>query len=362
MAQFKNLQNAEAQSLWGDFVVKSSELIPFSFNPSLYHFYIKHYNWEPYYFLIYKNYELCGLFPLVNTGNAWVSLPHFSYGGALFKKNCEPSISSGLIDHLVSEIKSSQLNQGFYKFEMDKNQFVSPEMSDKIFIRSLNKMNDEKFVKSEKLTSLLELPSGKDGLSELISANLNRKIRKATKTGISVKNGKLELLDDFYKIYSRSIYKLKSLNYSKRFCQDMFSTYEFGELEFFVAYKNNLPVGCSLLASYNGFYENMYFAVSAEFRKYFVSDLLHWDMINFSIEKNKIPENRKNQAVYSFGRSTASSGVHLYKSHWPVKDFPLYNYSNIIDIRKQKWKLKLWGLLPYTIAKPLGARLIKDIY
>ena len=144
-------------------------------------------------------------------------------------------------------------------------------------------------------------------------------------------------------------------------------TYEYGEVKIFVSYKEGEVVGTAMLAFYNGFYENMFFATSSKSRKEYVSDLLHWEMINYCIKKNNTinieGENSSGRnAVYSFGRSTLFSGVHKYKSHWPVNDYPLYNYSNITDVRKSKWLSKLWALIPYVISKPLGGYLVKHIY
>ena len=36
--------------------------------------------------MVFKSGEVYAVLPLVDTGKAWVSLPHFSYGGILLKK------------------------------------------------------------------------------------------------------------------------------------------------------------------------------------------------------------------------------------------------------------------------------------
>jgi hypothetical protein len=87
-------------------------------------------------------------------------------------------------------------------------------------------------------------------------------------------------------------------------------------------------------------------------------------MIKFSIDNNNnnnAPHNATN-GVYSFGRSTINSGVHKYKSHWPITDHPIYHSSNMPNIRKQSWLQYIWRAIPYPISSPLGAKLIKHIY
>ncbi len=367
MFHIKSLSVSVALSLWNNFISSVPSITPFSFNPSLYNFYTEHFKWKPYYFLIYEADELSAVLPLVNTGKAWVSLPHFSYGGILQTDKFHSNSGSGIINKLISEVISSGLLPGYYKFILDEKQVETARHTKNIFIRSLNNSSDKEFVMSEKLTSLLMLPENKDELAESLSPNLNRKIRKAVKSGIVIKRGGEELLDDFYKVYSRNIFELNSLNYSKKFFRELFATYNFGDIAFFIAYKNDLPVGSGLLASYNGFYENLFFAVKSEFRKYYISDLLHWEMIRSSITSNNTHKkdtdlSNVNNAVYSFGRSTRSSGVHKYKRHWPVKDYPLYYYSNMPDIRKQSWLSKIWGILPYRVSQPFGAYFVKHFY
>ncbi len=304
--------------------------------------------------------EVCAILPLVNTGKAWVSLPHFSYGGLIIDEKCKNTSLSIIIDHIIEQVESLNLQSGFYKLNTDDNFGNNEKLSHKYFVRTLTKPSAN-YTNTEKVTSLLELPSNESDLRAMLSHNLKRKINKAKKIDIIIKSGGLELLNDFYTVYSRNIHKLNSLNYGKGFIKDLFSTYEYGVVRIFVAYLNNLPIGSSLIASYNGFYENMFFATTPNSRKYYISDLLHWEMIKFSIENNNLSNNKINR-VYSFGRSTINSGVHKYKSHWPITDHPIYHYSNMPDIKRQSWLQSVWGRIPYFISSPLGAKLIKHIY
>lgn len=360
MNKIKVLPEKQALTLWNNFVQKNLQLTPFSFNPSLYYFYKKHFNWKPYYILVFEGDEVCAVLPLINTGKAWVSLPHFSYGGLLFS-DTSPYSHTIIIDNIISEIKDNELQSGFYSYDLNNQTTIEKKHAEKVFIRSINNKEQDGFIKSEKVTSVLQLPKNASDLDRMLNSNLNRKINKAKNSGIIIKTGDHELLADFYYIYTHNIYKLKSLSYSKKFFKDLMETFKYGDIKIFVAYKNDKVVGTGMLAFYNGFYENMFFATSTDSRKYYVSDLLHWEMINYSINKNNESKPER-EAYYSFGRSTISSGVHKYKSHWPVTDYPLFVYSNMGDIRKHKWLSQIWRLLPFAISKPLGGYLIRHIY
>ena len=323
--------------------------------------------------MLTNNDEVCAILPLVYTGKSWVSLPHFSYGGLLLEENSTPQLTSNIFNILITSITTTKLAPAFYTYNTNnESPFPLPRgpgggsfplsrgPGGGLLIRTLTKTNTNS-TKTEKVTSILKLPKNEDDLLTMLNHNLKRKINKAKKTEVTIKSGGIELLDDFYQIYSQNIFKLNSLNYGKKFIEDLFSTYEFGELKIFVAYLNNIPIGSSLLASYSGFYENMFFASKLETRKYYISDLLHWEMIKLSIDNNNL-SNNKNNGVYSFGRSTINSGVHKYKSHWPITNHPIYHYSNMPDIKKQGWLQSVWAKIPYFISSPLGAKLIKHIY
>lgn len=367
MSHLQKLRLNQATTLWNNFTSNFPDIVPFSFNPSLYHFYTKQFKWKPYYFILYIQTEPLAVVPLVNTGKAWVSLPHFSYGGILSEKGTEIFNHTRIIDHIISEISSHNLTSGFYNLNIENYSSSLNKKSEKVFVRSVNSNEQNGFIKTEKVTSILQLPKDEATLSHMISSNLLRKINKAKKSGINIKTGGVELLDDFHKVYSRNIFKLSSLSYSKSFFKNLIESYKYGAIKLTVAHKDDKIVGCGMLASYNGFYENLFFAASNESRKYYVSDFLHWHMINYCIDnnnsrlKNELPSLNRN-AYYSFGRSTHSSGVHMYKSHWPIMDYTLFNYSNISNIRNNNWIAGLWGLLPYGVSKPLGAYLIKHIY
>lgn len=352
----QKLPTPQATTLWNKFTSRHSGIVPFSFNPSLYNFYQKHFNWKPYYILVFSKDKVCGILPLVDTGKAWVSLPHFSYGGMLTSYGHKPFI----IEKIIVLISNREC--GFYRIDIEDISLEQRNIPSKIFIRSLKVLYPSNAIKSEKVTSILQLPHTSQALLDSISSNLRRKIKKAYTSGIEVKIGGKELIVDFHKVYVKNIHHLNSLNYSIGFFNDLMEGWKYGDAKLFVAYSEGIPVGSSILTSYNGFYENAFFATTKGNRKEYVSDFLHWNMIEYCIENNSGDKlQAANDKVYSFGRSTYGSGVYNYKNHWPVKNYPIFNYTNI-PYPRNEWMLRIWRLLPGFVTKPLGAKLIKHIY
>ncbi len=360
MFSISNLDILSATKLWNKTLFSRSQLVPYSFNPSLFHFFTKHFHWRPYYFFIYDDKDdLTALFPLIHTGKAWVSLPHFSYGGVL--ETGKLPVNKGLlIGNLISQTKEKEMTPGFYKV-MINGKVNSPPKNEKYFIRSLGNQNDKSFLQSEKATLILHLKE-KEPLFASLSSNLRRKIRKAGKSGFHINIGQAEILHDFYLVYTQNIRRLKSIPYDKRFFSDLLESWQFGMIRFFVVYLNTQPVAAALLASYRGFYENLYFASLPDARRDYVSDWLHWQMIQFAVSEEKQRHGKVAHASYSFGRSTESSSVYDYKKHWPVEVIPLFVASNGEAWHNKAWINRLRKMLPSDVNSFIGKKLIKHIY
>lgn len=361
MSQFIEIPESKAIALWNNFAASHQDTVPYSFNPSLFYFFKQHFNWHPCFFLLYDEHdEIIGLFPLVNTGKARVSLPHFSYGGIL-TTNRHHLYNSDFIDTVIHRADKSGIAAGFYKLTVGNQPSPRAGNPAKLFIRSFNNQHDKRFVKSEKATYVLALDE-QEKLFAALNHNLRRKINKASKSGFTVKAGGHELADDFYRVYSKNIDYLNSINYSRQFFNDLLSAYDFGGIRYFVVYRDNKPVASALLAGYNGFYENLYFATLHSVRRFYVSDWLHWQMINYCIGDVIKHNGDLSRSVYSFGRSTEFSSVHNYKIHWPVTVIPLYLYSSVNEIKQNSVLKKIWQYLPRFLKHLVGSTLIKHIY
>jgi len=360
MSPISPISPSSALLLWNKFTSSLPVPVPFSFNPSLFYFFQNHFHWKPWYFIIYHGNKITGLFPVVHTGKAIVSLPHFSYGGVLGKENSFIN-KTDLMQSVFSYVSRNNVPPGFYKIELSEINHLHQKKPKNFLLRSLGSQGDNNFIKSEKVTYWIELKD-ETLLYNALGPNLRHKINKASRTGFVLKTGGVELLNDFYSVYRKNIAILRSLNYGKHFFKDLFDTWQYGDLKFFVVYYQNKPAGAALLASYNGFYENIFFATLREARPFYISDWLHWQMMQYVFSKTEKECTNCKNPVYSFGRSTEFSSVHVYKSHWPVTTESLYLYSDMNDIKQNKLIKNIWGTLPQCIAGNLGPKLIKHIY
>lgn len=352
MPQITNLDTSSALPLWNNFIISLPAPVPFSYNPSLFSFYQTCFHWKPYYFFLYSEEKLVAVFPLVNTGKRWVSLPHFSYGGLLVLPEFEVDIEK-LVCNLIFIIEKKQITPGFYKYELNVPENFCLSKS-KVYIRSPEPVKNKS--KYQKVSSFLDLPANGNELFQQLSSNLRRKIRKAEKGKITIIHGKEKLLNNFYSVYSHNMLRLGSPAYDKSFFRQLLKVYDYGEARLFISYKQKVAIGAALLLSYNGFWENAWFSTCREGHKDYVSDHLHWEMIQYAIKKKA--------KIYSFGRSSKGGTVYRYKNHWPVQNVPLFEYSSnrFFSIKDHQWLAKIWKHLPYTFTRLIGPLMIKHIY
>lgn len=345
------IEESKAILLWNNFSSSIPEPTPFSFNPFLFFFFQKYFKWKSYYILLYNNQKLSGLLPLVHTGKAYVSLPHFSYGGWLTKKGVE--ISENRLNKLITLLDEEQTSPGFYRVDLP---LIAEGQTDKypLFVRGLYRLGTK--MHPAKVASFMRLPLKQEELNALLSSNLRRKIRKATKKFGNVRFGGEELLNDFYQVYQLRMHQLGSPAYSRSFFSKLLLNSGKESVRVVVAYDEKRPVGGAMLLSYNGFYESAWFATDIKQKKYYVSDYLNESMVRYAVEQGGL--------IYSFGRSTEHGGVYRYKNHWPVQNYPLFLYNTMKrpSVKTYSWLAVLWKYSPRFIVNRLGPVLIRHIY
>lgn len=277
------------------------------------------------YLFFYNNDVLEALFFGSIINNKFVSHPHLSYGGIL-----------------ISE-----------KFKLEN--YKISKLFDQIEIRSFEKIT--KLNSKDKVCSILKLDS--EPLKQLSSFkyNIRRQIRVSSEKGVVIKSGNLNLLEDFYNVYSKSMHKLGSPPQPKYFFKKFLENWVNGEAMIFCAYYNEKPVASSFALSYSNVLESCWAGSLNEYNKYFTMYLLYWEMIKKSIEKK--------YRFFSFGRSSPESGSLRFKNHWKPQTMELYRnqlYFNKGSIKDLKFINNILRSSPIFINNLLGKIFTKYIY
>lgn len=316
---------------WNSVVINSPDFYTIANNPSLINFLDKTLKWKgKSYFILEKN-EILGVYQnSFVSKNKTVSTPHFSYGGIIRK------------------------NEKFTKKAIFEN--ISHLFNSSFEIRDFEPYT--KYFNDSKIATYLKLEESVDAQMATFKSNHRRKIKKAYKNNLVVKNEfSEEFMLEFYKVYSKNMLRLGSPCLSKHFFLNLLKYYRYGEVRIFLVYKNNKVIGGAVILTYNKFVEDCWLSTLSEYNNLYSSVLLYWEMIKYSIQNNK--------EIFSFGRSSDNSSLLNFKRQWkPIEKKIYFSYSENrqLSLKKLTFLTRLWKLMPLPIANVLGPKIANKIY
>ena len=304
-------------------------------NPSLVRVLEKTFGWKGAAFLLMENQKPIGYFSCMMINGRMVSMPHFSYGGLV--TSCPDR--KGLFDRILP------LVQDYFN---SKSIGTMPYL-----VRDGSRIGN--WATGSKIISWIDL-SGRN-VADIIPAAQMTKIRKANHAGLTTRSGGTELLGDFYLVYSRNMLRLGSPVLPLKLFRNILEGYRDGTARVICVYKDNKPVGAGFLMSYAGFSENTWFSTLSKYNHLYPAQLLHYEMIKAAIQDGA--------HTYSFGRSTAGSGVHEFKRRWNSNETVIYwNYDKPLTsgLRNAGFLSQLWKYLPLRLANLLGPMIAGRVY
>jgi len=288
--------------------------------------------------------HICGILPLVQLksylfGNYIVSLPFFNYGGMV--------VSDMQAEGVLTE----------YAISMAKRLGVSHIELRETLIRSENWK-----VRKDKVSMLLELPEKPEILWSSIGSKLRAQIKRPQREGVETTVGGVELVDDFYAVFSRNMRDLGTPVYSRKFFHTIAS--ELSEESNLVVVKHKgTPVAAGFIVGYRDTAEIPWASSLRKYNSIGVNMQLYWDVLKLSIDKG--------YKTFDFGRSSEGSGTYRFKKQWGAKprqlhwhywlkdngDIPILNPTN----PKYKIAIEMWKKMPVSIANWLGPKIVKNL-
>lgn len=314
---------------WNQFVAKSDKFFTIAQNPSLVKVLKNAFDWEGENILIYDGDKVIGVFNCMFISGKVVSMPHFSYGGFLINN-----------DYAIDEV---------WEYYIKENNVDNYE------IRMFEKVSE--YYNSSKVMNYLRLNTSIDKQFMQFKSKLRSQIKKGYKNGLKIKLGNIELLNDFYGVYSKNMHSLGSPVIGKGFFESIFKYYDYGAAKVFCVYYNEIPVGASLVLEYLGFCEVCWASTIRKFNNLAPNMVLYWEMIKYSIENN--------MKIFSFGRGTKEGTSYRFKMQWGTETKQLYfNYSNEANYNIKSIKIlpMIWARLPYPFVNVIGPYIAKKIY
>lgn len=309
--------------------------------------------------------QMAGLLPLVHLksllfGNSLVSMPYLDMGGILADN---PEAFQALLNE-AQEI-GKQLRADHIELRYNKpTPWLFPNSSAPDPSNSTNPTNPINLSSSltPKVRMLLDLPESAEALMKSFKAKLRSQIRKPIKDGLKAKIGGIELLDDFYKVFSVNMRDLGSPVHSKKLIAIVLS--RFSEKARVVAvYLDTRPIAASIIFGFKSVLQNPWASSLREYSRLSPNMLLYWTMIEYAFDNGF--------TTFDFGRSSPEEGTYRFKKQWDSNEAPLYWHSlqlraaALDDQPNQKSKFKkaidYWKKLPLPVANFLGPRIRKYI-
>jgi hypothetical protein len=305
---------------------KKDQIITIAHNPCLINILSDTFGYKPESYLIIESEKVIGILPGVRIGTKYVSIPHFSYGGPI----C-----------LNEDFMKSSLNELFPKQNYD--------------IRSFNLLSE--FCNDEKVICYLRLQDTVEKQWEGFKSKLRSQIKKGYSYELETINGGLELLSDFYKVYTQNMLRLGSPPLPKKLFSNILNSYKCGIVNIVVVRINDLAVAAGMTLSYMGFKEICWASSDYRYNKYNVNMVLYWEII-----KNSIIEGDK---IFSFGRSSKNSNTYKFKLQWEPIVVPLffnYSFQHKFNIKKLTLLSDIWKKQPRFSSIFFGKIISKYLY
>lgn len=287
--------------------------------------------------------EIQGILPAVYTqskifGNYITTMPFFNYGGPLSN---HPYVDELLILALSYEAKKA----GAKYIEIRE---VQPRK--------------EYPTRTDKISMFLSLPRSSDQLWQNIGTKLRAQIKKGQSNNLEFKMGGVNLLDDFYRVFSVNMRDLGTPVYSKIFFSNLLSKTTLN-CAIVIIYHQKLAVSCGFLLGFKDTIEVPWASTLRSANILNANMVLYWNILTFAIKQQ--------YSFFDFGRSSKDAGTYKFKKQWGAESVQLYWHYWLADggslpklnpnNPKYQLVIKVWQQLPVWVTKVIGPFLAKNL-
>ena len=285
-----------------------------------------------------------GILPLVQLnsrlfGNFLVSVPCFNYCGTLAQSETVRSELIRAAWNAAEELGASHVE-----------------------LRHRARVDVDLPYRDDKVAMQLALPESSDELWQKFSSKLRAQIRRPTKDGATCEEGGIELVDDFYAVFSRNMRDLGTPVFPKDLFREMCDSFPDATRIFVVRLDGK---ACAAGITY-GFRDRLEIPSASSLREYnraSVNMLLYWTVLQYAI--------RRGYRLFDFGRSTVNAGTYRFKRQWGAEPEPLHWHYCLppgvempaLNPQNPKYRLatKIWRRLPLGVANALGPRIVRNL-
>lgn len=207
----------------------------------------------------------------------------------------------------------------------------------------------------------LPLPGDVETLRSSLKASVRNQVKKGERPGFAIEWGGVELLDDFYSVFSRKMRDLGTPVFSRKLFEAILT--ELPEMaELCCVRDGTKPIAVALLVHGSEVTEVPSASSLPEYNRTNANMLMYWNLLARSVERG--------QQVFDFGRSTMDGPTYKFKKQWGSKPHPAtWQYylrsGSVDDMRpdsgKKQFLIRIWKWLPVWLANLIGPWIVKGI-
>ena len=266
-----------------------------------------------------------------------VSVPFVNYGGAI---GADERVEGALMDEAARIAR--ELGVGHIEF------------------RDTVRRGEAWPVRTDKVEMVLDLPGCTDELARSLGSKVRAQIKRPQRAGASVTWGHLDRLAEFYGVFARNMRDLGTPVYSRRFFEQILSTFE-DAAQIVVVSIRGVPVAAGLLLAHRETMEIPWASSMREHNRLGVNMLLYWEALGRAITNG--------YRRFDFGRSSQDSGTYRFKKQWGAQPLQLYWHYWLRcgdklpalnpDNPKFRLAIAIWRRLPLALTNRLGPAIVR---
>jgi serine/alanine adding enzyme len=281
--------------------------------------------------------RVCGVLPLTHVrsrlfGDRLISQPFSDYGGPV--------------------AASPEAREALYRRAVEVARECGCESME---LRNTVRLPYDLHVRTDKISMCLPLAADPQEVWKGLRHKTRNRVRKAQGAGLVVVSGGLELLDEFYRMWTIRMHELGTPCYPRKLFTCILETFP-ETARIFLARLNGAAAAGLFVHTFKGWVQSSWGAALREYDDIGPNYILNWAAIEDYC--------REGMQWFDFGRSTVGSGQHIFKERWGARRIDLcWQYWTPggrepslarPEDPKYRRKVELWKRMPLWVSRVLG--------
>lgn len=295
------------------------------------------FGYKGHYLIARQNGQICGVLPLIHVrsrlfGNRLLSMPFSDYGGPV-------TTSAAATEALYHRAIAIAEEHG----------------CDSVELRNTIPLSHDLYLRRDKMSMYLPLAPNAQEVWETLRHKTRNRVRKAERSGLTVKVGGQEFIGEFYRVWTVRMRELGTPCYPCKLFHTIMRMFP-DQSRIFVAVLAGAPVAVLFAYTFKGWVQCSWGAALRAYDGLGPNYILNWAAIEYYCGQS--------MRWFDFGRSTKGSGQHTFKERWGAHPIELcWQYWTPPGGRlalatptsdRYRNKVELWKRMPLWATRLIG--------